>query len=324
MGSSVAVTIVNHRQWRWLQSCLRSLLDNPYTGASFEIVVLDNASGDESVDAIPELYPDVRLLVRTRRRGFGANQNTAIRATTADYVFVLNPDTVVHTGTLDRLVAAMDSSADVALAGGPILNSDQTPWSEGPLPFPTPTQLLRQAVGLHRFAPVLPSRAGIYRDHWISGSAFLLRRSVFDAVGGFDESFFLYGEETDLMRRIMDGSGALAWVPDAPVTHVGRTAETGMMEVPSNAAAVELVRGQIRYAAKHHGRIGGLVARMGLGIDALIRWSMTLVGLGRFLEAKGTSVEATRAYHLGRLVAAMLPWRAKGLAEQAADWNATG
>ncbi len=320
--SSLAVTIVNHGQWQWLAPCLDSLQAFPYTNGPFEVIVLDNASDDGSATELPHRFPDVRFLPQDRRRGFGANQNVAIATTEADVVLVLNPDTIMHESSIDRLVATMDANEAVVLAGGPILNEDGSVWSDAPLRFPTPGRVVAQALGIHRLAPTEPP-GGTHPDHWLSGAAFLVRRQAFAAVGGFDEAFFLYGEETDLMRRLLAGGSVAAWVPDAPVTHVGRTA-TGPIEVRTpGPAAVELVRGQVRYAAKHHGAFGAALTRAGLGLDALIRWGLTLVGLGVVLEAKGSSVAATRAYHRGRLVAAWAPGRASGLAEQAEEWNAT-
>jgi len=158
LGASLAVTIVNHRQWAWLEGCLKSLLKHPYSGGPFEIVVLDNASDDGSVELIRRQFPRVVVLDQQLRRGFGANQNIAIRATTAELIFVLNPDTIVYESALDSLVDVMDSDPAIVLAGGPILNDDGSTWSESPLAFPTPGRTLRRAIGLHKF--VAPHSCG--------------------------------------------------------------------------------------------------------------------------------------------------------------------
>ena len=113
---SVSVTIVNHRARDLLRNCLRSLQRYPYTLGEMQIVVVDNASGDGSLEMVRSEFPEVLLRAESRRRGFGANQNRAVAAATGDVLFILNPDTEVHEHTIDRLVAALVAGV---LSGAP-------------------------------------------------------------------------------------------------------------------------------------------------------------------------------------------------------------
>src|SRR5947209_853416 len=120
----VTVSIVNTSNRRLLLECLRSLSEDPARRASVEIVVLDNASEDGSAEAVAEAFPDVRVMRRDRRDGFGANHNAITRATRSRYVYILNEDTISEPGSLDRIVAYLDAHTQVAAVGPRIVDGE--------------------------------------------------------------------------------------------------------------------------------------------------------------------------------------------------------
>jgi N-acetylglucosaminyl-diphospho-decaprenol L-rhamnosyltransferase len=334
MLRSLTVSIVNHRQTGWLESCLLSLFQHPYTSGPFEVIVLDNASRPGSMDPIKERFPQVQIMEEGRWRGFGANHNDVAREASGDLLLFLNPDTAVHEGAIDRLADALVKDATAAVAAGPILNPDGTVWRNPPFPFPTPLRAVGQAVGIHRLTGrrTSPRIAHTFSDGWVSGSAFLINRSVFSEFGGFDERFFLYAEEIDLMFRLTRSGWQIAWVPDALVTHAGRT--SGQTDADDAGAAtdrargfedrsvVQYIRSKAVYMEKHYGKAGALTYRFALGLDSSIRLVLASIPKVRDrLEARGTHPAITRQHHLTRVRAAVMPWRRPSISDLAMEWN---
>jgi GT2 family glycosyltransferase/glycosyltransferase involved in cell wall biosynthesis len=315
---SVSVTIVNHRARDLLRNCLRSLQRHPYTLGEMQVVVVDNASGDGSLEMVRSEFPEVLLRAESRRRGFGANQNRAVAAATGDVLFILNPDTEVHEHTIDRLVAALVAGGAVGSAGGPTINADGSYRQERPHAFPTPWSPYVRAFGLGRVAAHIRRRAGAVRRGWPSGGAFLIDRAAFDAVGGFDEGYFRYSEDTDLFARLLGHGFAVTWVADAVVTHPHPTESAG----DSRRRVAEAVRSELRYMTEYHGRLGALVYRLGVGFDAAIRaLAFSTPGLSHTVKHHGMDRRYHRRTQLARL-SAVAPWtRQPGLAELAAGWN---
>lgn len=315
----LSVTIVNHSACDLLHSCLWSLYSHPYTLGSMEIVVLDNASDDGSIEMVRTGFADVVLVTETERRGFGANQNRAIARATGELIFILNPDALVHEGTLDRLVLALAGDPRIAAAGGCILNDDGSMRQESLHRFETPLSPFASAVGVDRLRNRHPVGDTVTADGWPSGGACLVRRTVFDALEGFDEDFFMYAEDADLFVRIVRAGHLVAWVTEAVVTHPFPD-ESG---VASSRREAESVRSAIRYMRKHFGDSGAFIYRIGLAFDAAVRLLVLSVpGLSRVVKHHGRASASLRRRYLARLRHVIRPGRHDGLAESAAEWNA--
>lgn len=309
---------MNHEGRELLRPCLQSLHDHPYTLGAMEIVLLDNGSDDGSVDMVRSEFPDVIVLAERTRRGFGANQNRAIAASHGDVLFMLNPDTVVQEGTIDRLAAALDWENGVVAAGGPFFNSDGTPRQDRPFPTPTPSRIYAKAVGWERFGSGPAPGTGLFRDGWLSGGACAIDRRAFERIGGFDDGFFMYAEDADLFARLRAEGFTFAWVADARVTHPLPDEPRAV----SRYRATEIVRADSRYIRKHFGRTGELLYRTGIVLDAGARIvALSLPGGSRVVLLHGKSAEYHRFVHRSRIRAATRPERGTGFAELAADWN---
>jgi N-acetylglucosaminyl-diphospho-decaprenol L-rhamnosyltransferase len=326
-GRSLTVSIVNTKQYDWLGACLNSVLEHPYKRGPFEIVVLDNASEDGSVEKLQAEYPQVRVMAETVRRGFGANHGLVAEWSNSDVVLFLNPDTVMHEGTLDRLVEAFDVDERVVLAGGPILDPDGTVWRGAPFSFPSPWRSLKEAVGLHRLGrlPVAPGGVSVGTG-WLSGSALMVDRRVFLALGGFDPRFFLYFEETDLCKRVTEAGGLIAFHSGAPVTHEGRTTERAASADKKLSAAemkttTEFERSGVRYMRKHFGRGGAAVYRASLVVGGGIRLVASYTPLGATIDVKGDDLPSTRAHHQRRIGVAVRPGSGVSIGDGAAAYN---
>jgi N-acetylglucosaminyl-diphospho-decaprenol L-rhamnosyltransferase len=323
---SLTVSIVNTRQWDWLEPCLRSLLDHPYRSGRFDIIVLDNASGDGSVEKIRAAFPEVRLIAEDIRRGFGTNHGRVAAVADSDLILFLNPDTLMNEGTLDRLVEAFNVDVRVVAVGGPIVDPSGEIWRASPFPFPTPGRSLREAVALRRQRPS-PAPDGVsVGDGWLSGSALMMDRRVFQAMGGFDPRFFLYFEETDLAKRLIEAGGRIAFCSDAPVMHEGETTERAASPGKRVSAAemrttTEFERSAIAYMRKHFGRSGATVYRGALILDGTIRWLATFTAVATRMVLHGESNETTRAHHRRRIGVAINPSSGVSIGDGASEWN---
>ncbi|HUP18308.1 MAG TPA: glycosyltransferase family 2 protein [Acidimicrobiia bacterium] len=313
---SVSVSIVNHSSRDLLRACLESLRHYPYTFGEMEVVVLDNASTDGSVEMLENDFADVVVLAERERRGFGANQNRAVRTCRGDLVFIFNPDAVVHEHTIDRLVSALAWDERVAVAGGPIVNADHTFRQDRPHPFPTPFSPLAKAFGLQRLWARRRIGQAVIDDGWPSGGACLIERRAFVEVGGFDEDFFMYSEDVDLFARLVAQGRLVAWVDDAIVTHPYR-------DEPAPLAArreAEIVHAELQYMRKHFGRVW--VYRIGVIIDAALRLAtLSTPWTSRFVNQHGKSVSYNLQAQRARLAAAISRQQRPGLRDLAREWN---
>ena len=224
--------------------------------------MLDNASTDGTAEAIREQYPGVGVIEQPFRAGFGANNNTLIRATTAPYVYLLNPDTVSEEGSVRRLADVLDRERRAAAVGPRVVFGDgrtqDTAWR-----FPSPLMCLRGAVTLGRGGLTQSDSATPRRVDWAMACALMVRRTALDEVGLFDEGFFMYSEETDLERRLADAGWEVRFTPAVTVVHhQGRSSAT----VPERRVN-EQWRGRERYWLKHHSGPGRRIAATALGVQ---------------------------------------------------------
>ncbi len=306
--NDVAVSIVNHGNRELLLACLASLADDPGRRASTEIVVLDNASEDGSAEAVRERFPDVRVLARPFRAGFGANHNAIIASTASRHVLILNEDTIVEPGTIDRLVAELDARPSAAAVAPRIVFPDgrrqPSAWR-----FPSPLGCAIAALTLGQAGVDQSSGDAPRRVDWATGCALLVRRAALERVGTFDEGFFMYVEETDLCRRLADGGWDLHLVPDVRVQHHLKQSTSGAFE----RRVREIWRSRRRYWAKHHSPLGARAARALLAAQ--------YVGLNAAARVAPARVGVPAAELRLHLACALRPVEGPGLRESAADWN---
>ncbi len=315
---SGSVTIVNTNARDLVRECLQSLNRHPYTRGSMEIVVLDNASDDGSVEMLEDEFPGVIVLTEKVRRGFGANQNRAIAASTGQLAFILNPDAVVGAGTINGLAQAMWPDERVVAAGCPTLNVDGTARQESPNPFPTPLSIYSKAFGLGKIARKYRPVTDVFDFGWLSGGAMLIDRQIFMEIGGFDESFFIYSEDVDLCRRLRASGYLFAWAPNASVVHPLPKESPEMMQ----RRQYELVKSELSYMRKYYGTTGQYVYRVGAALDSAIRvLVLRLPGISRVVSVHGTTTADIRGVQRARLRAVLRPHSGKGIADLAATWN---
>lgn len=254
MTLDLSIIIVNFNTRADLLRCLASIAAAPPQGAH-EVVVVDNASSDGSVAAVERDYPAVRLIAQPRNLGFGAANNVGIRATSGRMLLLLNSDTVVPAGAIDALVAQLQGHSGAGVAGPRLVDGQGRPeLSFGPMISPLAELRQKLVMALHqrRFPPVSrwverATRRERWVD-WVSGAALLVWRADAEAVGLFDERYFIYTEDVDFCAAIRRRGRAILFTPAATITHLrGRSRATA--PVAANAA---YRRSQIAFYAKHH------------------------------------------------------------------------
>jgi GT2 family glycosyltransferase len=221
---SVAVVTFNTRDY------LRACLDSVLAEAPGEVVVVDNASTDGTPDIVRAEYPQVALYANPVNYGYGPAANQAIKSCRGDYVLLLNGDAMVAPGAIGALSAYMDRHPEAAVVG-PLLRYPDGSLQRSYFPFPgtlgwflenEPVLWLLRClpVGRERFWCLTPPTVD-RAVPWVLGAALLLRRTAFEAVGGFDESYFMYFEEVDLCLRLRAMQSQAHFTPSATVLHVG-------------------------------------------------------------------------------------------------------
>ncbi|HZQ02948.1 MAG TPA: glycosyltransferase family 2 protein [Gaiellaceae bacterium] len=243
----VCVIVVSFNALPWLERCLESV-------AGVETIVVDHGSTDGSVELVRSRFPGVRLVAQANR-GMGAGNNLGMRIADSRYFFLLNSDAWVVGDAVARLVAFADAHPDTAVVGPRLLNPDRT-LQRSVRGFPTVWRLATEYLFLRKLAPrtrlLNPLYVGGFAHDearevdWLSGAALLVRREAADAVGLFDEAFFMFGEEADWMYRFHEAGWRVRFTPEAEVVHVGGASHGGRLYV-------ENLRGHLRFLAKHRG-----------------------------------------------------------------------
>ncbi|MDQ3462303.1 MAG: glycosyltransferase family 2 protein [Actinomycetota bacterium] len=227
---TVSAVIVSYNVVDLVLECIASLR----TDGVEQVVVVDNASSDGSVETLRRREPEVEVVALSRNLGYGTAANRGVARTTAPYVAVMNPDVVVEPGSTKALVDALDGDPGLAVVG-PRVESPGGDLYPSVRTFPD----LADAAGHAFFHFVWPANpfSRRYRmldwDHaaaadvdWVAGNHFLVRRRAWDEVGGFDESFFMYMEDVDLCWRLRRAGWRTGYEPAARVTHaIGRSTD---------------------------------------------------------------------------------------------------
>ena len=227
MSTVISTIIVNYNAGEFLRSCVDSLLNCPL---ETEVIVVDNASTDHSLDALAGL-PNVQIIKNATNVGFATACNVGIRVASAPFLLFLNPDCFFKPDTLIRLLEAMRFDERVGMGGGLLVNPDGTEQAGGRRAIPTPWRSFVRAFGLARFADRWPRLFFDFHLHKqplpnhnieveaISGACMMVRREAIQDVGEWDERYFLHCEDLDWCMRFRQKGWKILFVPSARVTH---------------------------------------------------------------------------------------------------------
>ena len=226
----LSIIIVNWNTCEITLQALRSVYQETQ-GFDFEVILIDNNSADKSVEKIRAEFPQVQLVVNTDNLGFGRANNQGLKIAKGEYIFLLNSDTIVLNGAIQTLVKYLDEHPAVAVLGPKLLNADKTFQHSCRRRLPNPLNSFFHLFGLARLFPKskMATNYKRYADdsnvtepaEILSGAAMFFRRQVYETVGGFDERFFMYGEDVDLCKRILDAAYKIMFVHTAEIIHLG-------------------------------------------------------------------------------------------------------
>jgi GT2 family glycosyltransferase len=224
----LSIIIVNYKSSRLILDCIRTIVAETHA-ISYEVIVVDNDSHDDSATAIPAAYPFVKYLQAGYNSGFARANNMGLRLATGDHLLLLNPDTLILNGALDKAVPRFSASTFVA-CGVQQLNGDGTPQISGNyfmkgglnhlLPLPYWGSLIRW-VG-YRLKTKVPNVASASTEEivdWISGAFLMVKRGAIEQAGLMDEDFFLYAEEVEWCSRLRK-IGQLVIFGDLNIVHL--------------------------------------------------------------------------------------------------------
>ena len=224
----LSIIIVNYNVKEFLQNLLHSI-EKASLNISHEIIIVDNASDDGSVELIRDKFPSVKLIANTENLGFGKANNQALEIAKGKYLLLINPDTIISEDTFDKMIRFFEDNAEAGLAGCKILNPDGTLQLACRRSFPGPWTSFCKVTGLSNLFPKskLFARYNLtyldedqtYEVDAISGSFMMMKKETYNKVGGFDEEFFMYGEDLDLCYRIQQEGFKVYYVHTTQIIH---------------------------------------------------------------------------------------------------------
>ena len=282
----LSVILVNYKMRDALLACMQSVADDA-KGLVTEVVVVDNASGDGSRQAVAQRFPGARYIANPDNRGYARAVNQGLAATSGRYALIMNPDCDVKPGAIGALVRALDERPERAVAGPKILDGDGR-LQYSCRAFPEPSTIFFNRYSLltvlfprnrysQRYLMLDWDHASAREVDWLSGACMMVRREAVERVGGMDEHFFMFNEDVDWCRRFKLAGWTVLYEPAAVVVHhVGASRSKVATKV-----IVERHKGMIHYFHKHHPTPaplswivdGVLMMRAGLMVAAnALRW----------------------------------------------------
>lgn len=217
MSSYVSVIIVNYNSGNYALECIRSLLSQQ--DVRLEIIVVDNASKDDSITLLQNQLPqDVTLIKSNENLGFGRANNLAVSKAHGDFVLLLNPDTYIADAHLIRkLVDKLSNNPNVGLLAPAVQEPRKNKMVLPRYSYPSSSQLRYTKKLTH-----LPGKIA-----WVLGACMLIKRQVYDQIGGFDPDYFLYGEDVDICLRLRLAGFEIGYADDITITHISGASEIG-------------------------------------------------------------------------------------------------
>ena len=256
MDSLVSIIIVNYNSGDYLRRCVSSLEKSTIP---FELVIVDNASQDNSLDGISDLSDDrfrFQIIGNTENLGFSRAVNIGARHANGEFLFLLNPDSIVRKTTLEHLLAVFQDQPKTGIAGALVQNEDGSEQRGCRRNEPTFIRSVITVLKLNRwfegvdmvYQPLPKTNQPVDA---VSGAAMMVSRACFEEVGGMDEGYFLHCEDLDLCRSVRDSGYQVMFCPDIPVVHRQGASDASSFFVERHKHA-----GMIRYYHKHRPKQG--------------------------------------------------------------------
>ncbi len=267
----LSIIIVSWNVAALLEQCLHSIAASLATSSAYrlpqtEVIVVDSASSDDTVTRVKTTFPWVTMLAQSENVGFTRGNNIGLEAAEGRYLLLLNPDTEVISDALAHLVAYMDANRKVGIIGPHTLNTDGTTQSSRRR-FLTPALAFFESTWLQGYAPkewlddfyvTEALNTAVLDVDWVQGSAIMVRRAVYEQIGGLDTGYVMYSEEMDWCKRAKTAGWAVVYDGQAQITHHGgkSTEQAGANK------HIYFQESKLRYLRKYHGYRVALLMRV--------------------------------------------------------------
>ncbi len=261
MKIELSIIIVNYNGLKYFKNCLNSLFEK-LNGIVYEIIIFDNHSTDNSCEFIENNYPQIQLIKSKENLGFGKGNNEAVKQAKGEYLLLLNNDTIVLSQLLPVL-NFLKTDEKIGVLGINMLNGDGNYLPAGGN-FPTISNMFQMKKLLEisdEFKAGTFSKSA-YEIDWLGGSFLLLRKKIYNRIGGFDEDYFLYVEDVDFCKKIANIGFKRIFLPEYDYIHfVGFTKAKNPM----------LIKGYEIYLSKHYRGIYKLIIISALKLNKIIK-----------------------------------------------------
>jgi GT2 family glycosyltransferase len=295
----LSIVIVNWNASDLLLRCLKAVYATCGT-LELEVIVVDNASMDDSVAVLRDQFPQVNVVENKENLGFSKANNQGIRMAKGRYYLLLNTDTFVHPGTLETMIKFMDEHPEAGASGCQLYYEDGS-LQRSCTSFPTLATELWQALWLDRVFRRSPIFGKYRMSYWdfndtrqvdsIIGAFMMLRCEALDQVGLLDESYFMYSEEVDLCYRMHQAGWKVMFTPKATATHLwGGTSK----RIPGETTFLRLYHSRMKFFRKHYGSFNAILYKLILSLGSTVR---VIGGLGAIILKKNDDIwRVTRNY----------------------------
>ena len=279
----ISVIIVNYNVRYFLEQCLRSLL-KASDSLKIEIIVVDNQSTDGSVELIREKFSDIYLIANQDNVGFGKACNQGLKVSKGKYVLFLNPDTIIQKDTLNLCFSWMNEHLETGAMGVRMIDGAANFLPESKRGFPSSWASFCKITGLYKVAPKSKflntyylgnlSENEINEVDVLTGAFFFTKRKLLEEIGGFDEDFFMYGEDIDLSWRIKETGHSIIYYPLTNIVHYkGESTKKGSID-----QITAFYNAMIIFTRKHFNGRAAAVSRV------FINMAIVLSGIIAFLK----------------------------------------
>ncbi|MFA5878614.1 MAG: glycosyltransferase family 2 protein [Candidatus Margulisiibacteriota bacterium] len=258
----LSIIIVNYNGAAFIATCLDAIF-NHKSKYSYEVIIVDNYSQDESLAILDKYKSKIKLIVNEVNLGFGKANNQGLKIAQGKFIFYLNSDAFLLENTIDKLIDFFKNTKDAGLVAPQLLNQDGT------------TQFNGSIFSKFIFNTEKPKAIG-----FVAAAAILSSKKLLDKIGGFDENFFFYNEDIDLCKSILKLGHKIYYVPEIKVIHVGGASTKSIRE----DAVVEGFRGGLYLCKKHYGNVIYQIYRGFLGFYLLV--SIVILSLMGFVMNK--------------------------------------
>ena len=258
MDVEISYCVVNNDGREYLLACLEAIREHDPSGTVSEVLVLDNASTDGSVEAVRESFPEVQLITVERKQGKATNDSLLLQKAKGRLCLLLNEDSELLPGSVEALRDALESEPRAGAAGAQLEDGDGVPYACA-WKFPGVRSALVGALFLHRRLTVQSGGPSTREVDWVQSSAMMVRREAAAEIGYLDPDFFIYYDECDFCLRLAQAGWTTLYVPAARAIHHDQLATDLSAGLPR---IVEFHRNRDLFMRKHHSRAAALTVRV--------------------------------------------------------------